>query len=151
MKHDIPIEQQLLLFAGSKLTDEQIDTLDLPNLVPRACGVDIRPNTLVQINEDVGIINGDDIAGFETCYDDEQDGEEKEFVAELVNVNHGQESRLFTGSLSTFHVIIILLLIIGFVGFLALNIMKNREYQMVNDYIKDVGHHTINTEITPLL
>ena len=33
-----------------------------------ACGVDIRPNTVVTVKEDgVGIVNGDDIDGFETC------------------------------------------------------------------------------------
>eukprot|EP00486_Rosalina_sp_Unknown_P001205 CAMPEP_0201565262 /NCGR_PEP_ID=MMETSP0190_2-20130828/4248_1 /ASSEMBLY_ACC=CAM_ASM_000263 /TAXON_ID=37353 /ORGANISM="Rosalina sp." /LENGTH=712 /DNA_ID=CAMNT_0047982553 /DNA_START=729 /DNA_END=2869 /DNA_ORIENTATION=- len=57
------------IYAGTQLIDDDIDSLNLPNLTPRACGVDIRPNTIVNINEDIGIINGDNIVGFETCYD----------------------------------------------------------------------------------
>ena len=61
------------IHAGTQLNDDDIVGMQLPNLIPRACGVDIRPNTMVDINNDNGIINGDDIIGFQTCYDDDDD------------------------------------------------------------------------------
>ncbi len=43
------------IYAGTQLNDEQINELsDGPNLIPRACGVDIRDNTVVVINNDIG-------------------------------------------------------------------------------------------------
>ncbi len=54
--------------AGSHLTHAQVNGLSSPDLVPRACGVDIRPNTNVWINQDMGIVKGNDISGFDTCY-----------------------------------------------------------------------------------
>jgi len=60
--------------AGTQLTHSDVEALTLPNLIPRACGVDIRPNTIVTVDADtVGIVRGDDIDGFETCYDDDED------------------------------------------------------------------------------
>merc|ERR1712130_1049858 len=62
--------------AGSHLNDEQVQILGSPNLRPRACGVDIRPNTMVTINQNVGLLIGDDIVGFDTCYDQQEEQEE---------------------------------------------------------------------------
>eukprot|EP01083_Nonionella_stella_P087970 244933_1 len=56
--------------AGTHLTHAQVSVLQSPNLRPRACGVDIRPNTMVTINEERGIINGDNIIGFDNCLND---------------------------------------------------------------------------------
>jgi len=57
------------IHAGTQLSVEQVQTLNLPNLIPRACGVDIRPDTEVLIDDERGIVTGPDITGFETCYD----------------------------------------------------------------------------------
>ena len=86
------------IHAGTNLVDDDaIDKLDLPNLIPRACGVDIRPNTIVNIDDDIGIINGDDIIGFQTCYDDDQDSIIEEFVQiddNIDNINKIQETSM---------------------------------------------------------
>eukprot|EP00485_Elphidium_margaritaceum_P004154 CAMPEP_0202692848 /NCGR_PEP_ID=MMETSP1385-20130828/7126_1 /ASSEMBLY_ACC=CAM_ASM_000861 /TAXON_ID=933848 /ORGANISM="Elphidium margaritaceum" /LENGTH=982 /DNA_ID=CAMNT_0049348447 /DNA_START=45 /DNA_END=2993 /DNA_ORIENTATION=- len=57
------------IHAGTQMSEQQLNDLQLPNLVPRACGVDIRPNTMVAIDADSGIITGENIDGMETCYD----------------------------------------------------------------------------------
>ena len=57
--------------AGTALSEEEVEGLQLPNLTPKACGLDIRNDTVVSFDDDgVGIIRGDDINGFETCDDD---------------------------------------------------------------------------------
>merc|ERR1712176_593371 len=58
------------IHAGTQLSDDEVSALNLPNLIPRSCGVDIRPNTVVNIDDSNGIAVGDDISGYHTCYDD---------------------------------------------------------------------------------
>ena len=55
--------------AGTAMTQQEVDQLVLPNLTPRACGVDIRNDTVVTFDGEggPGIFSGDDIEGFETC------------------------------------------------------------------------------------
>ena len=68
--------------AGTRLQEEEVLELNSPNLTPRACGVDIRPNTNVFIDEESGIVIGGNITGFETCYMD-RDGELDRLNAEM--------------------------------------------------------------------
>ena len=55
--------------AGTKLTDEDVEQLSLPNLVPRACAVDIHDDTLISYidGEDIDNIVFNDVYGFEIC------------------------------------------------------------------------------------
>merc|ERR1712176_1405286 len=55
--------------AGTNLDQETVDSLTLPNLVPRACPVDIHENTVIDYidGEDVDNIIFDSIGGFEIC------------------------------------------------------------------------------------
>jgi len=55
--------------AGVNLEAAEVDALTSPNLRPRACGVDIRQNTVVRVDEERGIQNGQNIVGFERCLD----------------------------------------------------------------------------------
>eukprot|EP01083_Nonionella_stella_P067358 178120_1 len=57
--------------AGTQVNDDDLIHLDLPNLIPRACGLDIRPNTVVTMTDDESVTIGDDISGVNTCYDDD--------------------------------------------------------------------------------
>eukprot|EP00486_Rosalina_sp_Unknown_P015966 CAMPEP_0201593420 /NCGR_PEP_ID=MMETSP0190_2-20130828/191025_1 /ASSEMBLY_ACC=CAM_ASM_000263 /TAXON_ID=37353 /ORGANISM="Rosalina sp." /LENGTH=1007 /DNA_ID=CAMNT_0048052595 /DNA_START=113 /DNA_END=3138 /DNA_ORIENTATION=- len=65
------------IHAGSVLTSEEVADMRLPNLVPRACGVDIKDDTVAVINDDIGITTGNNIDGFETCYDDITDNDQE--------------------------------------------------------------------------
>eukprot|EP01084_Bolivina_argentea_P173385 300297_1 len=57
------------IHAGTKLTQERVDTLTLPNYVPRACAVDVHDETEIHFKDgrDVDNIRSDDVVGFDTC------------------------------------------------------------------------------------
>ena len=82
------------IHAGSQLTDEQVETLNTPNLVPRACGVDIRPDTIANVDENIGIINGENIIGFETCYDQDSVTKSDLFVNGENKIEYYMQSRM---------------------------------------------------------
>ena len=131
------------IHAGTQLNDEDIDTLSLPNLVPRACGVDIRPDTLVEINDDNGIVNGDDIIGFETCYDEiEEDwNSDARFV---------KEKSKFRFGLNMGHVSVMALLCVVFMSLLFIReIMKRSRY--IDGGYKSIDIEDNYNEFSPLL
>ena len=55
--------------AGTKLDKETAEQLTLPNLVPRACAVDIHDDTVVTFVNGEGIdnIRFENVAGYDTC------------------------------------------------------------------------------------
>eukprot|EP00485_Elphidium_margaritaceum_P007624 CAMPEP_0202695936 /NCGR_PEP_ID=MMETSP1385-20130828/9363_1 /ASSEMBLY_ACC=CAM_ASM_000861 /TAXON_ID=933848 /ORGANISM="Elphidium margaritaceum" /LENGTH=1002 /DNA_ID=CAMNT_0049352021 /DNA_START=118 /DNA_END=3126 /DNA_ORIENTATION=+ len=53
------------IFAGTKLDESEVAALSLPNLVPRACAVDVHDDTEVLYVDDV--LRHNNIIGFETC------------------------------------------------------------------------------------
>jgi len=57
------------IHAGTQLNEQQVSKLTLPNLVPRACAVDIHDDTLINFvdGEDVDNIRHSNIFGFDLC------------------------------------------------------------------------------------
>merc|ERR1711933_14795 len=55
--------------AGTKLSDDDVKEMVLPNYVPRACGLDIHDDTDIQYveGEDIDNLIFNDIYGFEVC------------------------------------------------------------------------------------
>merc|ERR1712130_834939 len=55
--------------AGTKLNQDIVNKLTLPNLVPRACPVDIHQNTMIDYieGEDIDNIIFDNVIGFDIC------------------------------------------------------------------------------------
>jgi len=136
------------IHAGTQLDDEQVDALESPNLIPRACGVDIRPNTLVSFNDDVdGIINGDDIVGFETCFDDEEDGDDVIFAKK----NKMKMRNRPSFKLNMSEKILLIILSMAIILYAIKVAMGRCGYNDINDDIKCVVNNISRTEYTPLL
>jgi len=130
------------IHAGTKFAADPLllDALQLPNLVPRACGVDIRfaddgqDGIVLNVDADVGLITGDDITGPQTCYadnDDEEDGEN--MMQSILSMNISQLMLMLLLSLS-------ILLYLGKI--IAEQIQSTKETQ---------NHQTKCDEHTPLL
>jgi len=94
--------------AGTRMSSEEVDVLTLPNLIPRACGVDIRENTMVNTDVDgVGIVNGHNIEGFDTCdaFNDVKDADST--ISEqilIAKVHPDIGSKIYNGNKTTIHV-----------------------------------------------
>ena len=140
------------IHAGTQLTSDDISGLALPNLVPRACGVDIRDDTIVNIVEDNGIINGDDIVGFETCYDEiPQDQDTEKIVSKSFGVSN----------LNMTHFIIAAIFCVILLGLMYLKVMIKRfkEYKKIDQddrkrivaFMNDLEKEMKISEITPLI
>ena len=127
------------IHAGSHLTQDQVDLLKSPNLRPRACGVDIRPDTLVTINPDIGIIAGDNIIGFDTCYDDDDDDDAADEGNLFVLLSLNNMSKLLLMTILSLSILLYIYRII----------MDRIWYNQNGDYVKN-SLETIS-EHTPLL
>ena len=139
------------IHAGSQLSDDEVDGLSSPNLTPRACGVDIRPNTIVTINEDVGIISGEDIVGFDTCYDEDTIIDEKVlFRSEHQNKheNLGVTSLFSLNNMS--ELLIMVILSISILLYIGKIIMDKRRHNNI-EYVKNDNSLATISEHTPLL
>lgn len=143
---DVSLENIVVnkIYAGSKLTDDDIVTLDLPNLTPRACGVDIRSDTTVTIEDDAtGIIKGDEITGFETCYDEipMEDEQDESILNALSLGNYRMEDKWNNNRYLI--ILICLVLSIGFMYYLGI-IRKKKTDNYDDEEIKV-------SEFTPLI
>merc|ERR1712154_11425 len=115
--------------AGSKMNDESVAALVLPNLVPRACAVDIHDQTEINYidGEDIDNIRINNIYGFETC---DQFG--------IGGLSEHIEGRIYNNHVISITLGIIMILLFGFllhfiylfVKFLTTNnIKKTTNYQ----------------------
>ena len=55
--------------AGTKLDKETAESLTLPNIIPRACAVDIHDDTIITFvdGEDIDNIRFENVMGYDTC------------------------------------------------------------------------------------
>ena len=122
------------LHAGTKLDQGFVDGMTLPNLVPRACPVDIHENTLVDFidGEDVDNIVFDNVVGFDIC---------DQFGGKGDNVDGGKKSWLNIGPVTiiVFAFVVVMIIIISFVLYESVGCFKGV-------YVKDE-----KSEKTPLL
>jgi len=149
------------IHAGTQLSALDVQQLALPNLVPRACGVDIRADTIVNVADAdgddadvVGIMNGDDISGFETCLDVlESRFETADLHAGNVEVVGKNSNGWSTWTWLSMILIVIVIVSLSVHHWSKLKDERKGDAMTMNEYktLDDVQSMDNNSEYTPLL
>lgn len=120
------------IHAGTKLNDDDVSQLNLPNLIPRACALDIHDDTVIDYiyGQDIDHIRHKNIFGFDTC---------DQFGGDKNNNNHdhfgGAQTSISSFNFDDGHIlsIILAIILITVSGFIVYFIYHLIEYIKKNN------------------